>query len=409
MINKILDSKLFYIIVAVLASVLFWLYVTDESDDSTLRLNLPITFVGEESLQSRGLMMDKTGNEMLTVTFEGRRSVLNQLDTTNVKLQADVSSITSVGTQAIRCTPVYPSTVQSSSVSVDRSTLNIDVKVVRMTTKTVPVQGLFTGSLAENYWSDEITCSPNSIEISGEAELLEQVDHAVATIQRTDLTTSISENIAVTLVDKEDNVINSSSIQFSQETVLVTMPVGYIKEIPLTVELISGGGATDANARYEIEPKSVILAGDKALLDAYNTITLDPIDLSQVVSTATFERKIPISSELTNLSNVTAATVTVTVSGLATRTISVGADRIEFINGPEGYNVTAVNQSVSVLLRGVQESLDLVMENNIRIVANLENVSASAGTYKVSAAVYVDGFDDVGAVGEYKLIVSVKR
>ena len=189
----------------------------------------------------------------------------------------------------------------------------------------------------------------------------------------------------------------------------MTMPVGYIKEIPLTVELISGGGATDANARYEIEPKSVILAGDKALLDAYNTITLDPIDLSQVVSTATFERKIPISSELTNLSNVTAATVTVTVSGLATRTISVGADRIEFINGPEGYNVTAVNQSVSVLLRGVQESLDLVMENNIRIVANLENVSASAGTYKVSAAVYVDGFDDVGAVGEYKLIVSVKR
>ena len=34
--------------------------------------------------------------------------------------------------------------------------------------------------------------------------------------------------------------------------------------------------------------------------------------------------------------------------------------------------------------------------------------SASAGTYRVPVTVYVDGFDDVGAVGEHTIIVSVR-
>ena len=96
MINKILDSKLFYMILALLAAVILWLYVTDESDDSRLSLTLPITYVGEESLQARGLMLDKTGNETIYLTFQGRRSVIMQLSAANVRVQADVSGIVSV-------------------------------------------------------------------------------------------------------------------------------------------------------------------------------------------------------------------------------------------------------------------------------------------------------------------------
>lgn len=408
MINKILDSKLFYMILALLAAVILWLYVTDESDDSRLPLTLPITFVGEESLQARGLMLDKTGNETLNLTFQGRRSVIMQLSAANVRLQADVSGIVSTGVQAIRCTVAYPSSIPNNSVSVDQISLDIDVKVVRMTTKTVEIKGIFSGSLAEGYWADEVICSPSMLEISGEAELLERVDHAEIIIDRKDVSASISENMSPTLVDREGNVIDGANIQLGQETVLVTMLAGYIREIPLNVEFISGGGATGDNATFEIEPKSVILAGDKAQLDAYNSITLDPIDLSQVVSTTAFERNIPISSDLINLSGVSTATVSVTVSGLATRTMVVNAD-IQYINKPEDCTVEAVSQSVPIRIRGPEASLDLVMESNIRVVANLEDISASAGTYRVPVTVYVDGFDDVGAVGEHTIIVSVRR
>ncbi len=409
MINKILDSKLFYMILALLAAVILWLYVTDESDDSRLSLTLPITYVGEESLQARGLMLDKTGNETIYLTFQGRRSVIMQLSAANVRVQADVSGIVSTGVQAIRCSVVYPSSIPNNSVSVEQISLDIDLKVVRMTTKTVEVKGIFSGSLAEGYWADEVLCSPNVIEISGEAELLERVDHAEVVIDRKDVSASINENMTPTLVDKEGSVIDSTNIQLGQETVLVTMLAGYIREIPLNVEFISGGGATSSNATFEIEPKSVILAGDKAQLDAYNSITLDPIDLSQVVSTAAFERNIPISSDLINLSGLTTATVSVTVNGLDTRTMTVSSDGIQYINKPEDCTVEAVSQSVPIRIRGPEASLDLVMESNIRVVANLEDISASAGTYRVPVTVYVDGFDDVGAVGEHTIIVSVRR
>lgn len=409
MINKILDSKIFYIIISILIAVVMWLYVTDDSDDSRVRLTLPVTFVGQETLESQGLMV-KDSDEDLTLTFTGRRSVVQQLDKSNVKLQADVSKLTA-GTQTIKCTVVYPTNVQSSSVTVDQSTLNIDVTVVKMTTKTVEVKAIFSGSVAEDYWAGVgmITCSPETIEVSGEAQFLELVDHAEVTIDTQNITTNVSENLPITLVDAEGNLVESDSFRLSQDTALVTMPVGYIREIPLTVEFINGGGATNANVTYEIEPKSITLAGDKDLLDPYVSIALDPIDLSQVVTTATFERTIPISSELTNLSNVTTATVTVTVSGLSTRTMDVDASRIQFDNIPAGCTPEALNQSVSILLRGTQDSLDLVMENNIRIVADLENLTATAGRYTVDAKVYVDGFDDVGAVGEYTIYVKLTR
>ena len=82
---------------------------------------------------------------------------------------------------------------------------------------------------------------------------------------------------------------------------------------------------------------------------------------------------------------------------------------ITFINKPEGYEANPVTQSLTVLVRGTQETLDAVTASQIRIVADLARLDLSTGTRTVPVRVYLDGSSDVGVVGEYNISISISR
>ena len=67
-----------------------------------------------------------------------------------------------------------------------------------------------------------------------------------------------------------------------------------------------------------------------------------------------------------------------------------------------GDTVVAIGDPLGVTLRGTSTALARVNEENLRVVADLTNVSDADGVYTVPATVYVDGLDvhdDVGADG----------
>ena len=69
-----------------------------------------------------------------------------------------------------------------------------------------------------------------------------------------------------------------------------------------------------------------------------------------------------------------------------------------------GDSVVAIGDPLGVTLRGTSTALAQVNEENLRVVADLTNVSDADGVYTVPATVYVDGLD-VGAVGSYQVTV----
>lgn len=406
MINKILDSKIFYIVLSVFAAILLWLYVGEQDDATLWTRDIPITFTGEDVLAEQGLMIVHRADETIDLRLQARRTVLKELSNKTVSIQADVSQITAPGQHSISYTISYPSNVQPSSVSViDRSEYVIDVQVVQLTRKTIPVEAEFTGSLAEGYLAGDIACTPSALEISGEESAVSRVDHAVIQFGSAGLSETFSQAMPYTLVDADGKPVDTSNIRLELDTVLVTMPVEIVKEIPLIVYVKEGGGATERDAEITIEPGSIQVSGERSVLEPLNQIILDTIDLSQVVSSATYNITIPLNSALTNLSGVTEAKVTVRINGLATRTVE--CTDIEAVNRPAGYTTDVVTQSIQVVLRGTEEAVAAIQDHNVRVVADLSTISTASGTYTVPAQVYVDGVDDVGAVGEYKIVVSI--
>ena len=75
--------------------------------------------------------------------------------------------------------------------------------------------------------------------------------------------------------------------------------------------------------------------------------------------------------------------------------------------------IAKLEKSLDVTLRGNPESLSQIREENIRAVADLEDMYESTGTYMPKVRIYVDGFTDVGAITagavDYTISVEIER
>lgn len=59
--RKILDSKILYVILSIFLAIILWFYVSmvqDETQNKPIE-NIPVTFLGTDVLQERGLMLTR--------------------------------------------------------------------------------------------------------------------------------------------------------------------------------------------------------------------------------------------------------------------------------------------------------------------------------------------------------------
>ena len=413
MVKKITDSKWFYILVSILMAFVLWIYVGKEANPlttGTLR-NVQVVYTGLDVLEERGLMISEGANQTVSLNIQARRDVFTRLSQGDVTVTIDVSGITEPGEQSIAITTriiSYPRSIATTDAIDLRYTspATVDFTVSRWTEKDIPVQAVFEGSVAEGYQRGEFSITPETITISGQEELVDQIQYAQVTVSQQELTETYSEQCSVNLIDQDGNTVVNSNVQAQPQTVLVTLPVEVLKEVPLTVNLIDGGGATAADAKVTIEPAdSIMVSGSQSDLEGLKEISLGDIDLSDVYSTNTFTKEIALSPELTNVSGITEVTVTVSIQGLTTRTMKVS--NIELINAPEGYTPEAITKSCSVLIRGPEEEVNQITESQLRIVADLSTTDPSTGSRTVPVKVYLDGSSNVGVVGDYSISVSL--
>lgn len=413
--KKIADSKTFYIVVSLLLAFALWLYVGNEANpDSTgtirgLRLNM----TGLERLEERGLMISQGAEQTVTLTLQAKRDVLSKLqdNSDNITVTVDVSNITEPGEVSLDYRISYPLSVLGEVITErDKRPDKVVLTISRRMEKEVEVRPVFNGSVAEDYQLGEFSLAPQVILVQGRQEIIEQISYAQVTVSVQNMSETYSQETPVVLMDFNGEPLDAgraSEVEAGETTILVTLPVFKLKEIPLTVTLNPGGGATDADAVVDIEPKSIMVSGSESDLEALREIQLDPIDLSNIYNTNTLTRTIKLSPELTNVSGVTEATVTVTIQGLASRVVEV--DNIEIINGPEGYLAERVTRSVTLQIRGSQEAVDAVLPSQLRIVADLKDINVVPGSQTVPVKVYLDGSSGAGVVGSYNIVISITQ
>ena len=414
--KRLTDSRIFWMILSLFAASLLWMYVTTTEGVEVQKTltGVKIEFLGADAMRaSSDLIVTEQDRTTVNLTLSGTRRVLSKLTNSNVTATVNLNNVTADGRYSVSYDLAFPAGINANEVTVVHTSSDVvNFYVDKLARKTVEVKGAFTGNTAEGYLADEsMVFDPLVVAISGPKTVISKVDHAFVAITREEVDRTLSYSTTYSLVDANNNPVEDSSIQRETEEVTVTLNVLSTKEVPLDVTIIDGGGATrDANTRIEITPSSIMLAGDAAAIDSTTKLILGTINLSTFATdfSATYTIIPPNGTE--NMTGVTEATVTVSITGVATKSFSVNPDNIICINVPDGYDAENITQALNVTVRAPQEVLDRISEVNLRAVADLSNLGTNAsGVFTPTVEIKIDGFPEAGCVGEYKIYITLKE
>ena len=410
-IDKIIRSKTFYIVISCIASVILWVYVAsyENTTQSVTLSGLEVQYIGgEDILQDRNLLVTDKDMQDVTLTLLVKRSLVSQLTKDTVHVSVDLRDIRTSGLFDRVYTITYDNVDEDDVIVTRRVPEYVSVNIDRMDVNPdVVVKGIFDGTVAEGYMREPIVYSPETIQVSGPESVISRIAYAKVVIDREDLSRTVSGVVEFTLVDADGQPVESGEIQTSVDKIQYTIPIVKVKDVGLTVNLLDGGGATEDNAVVRIEPSTITISGDAELLSGINQLQLGTIDLASFAQSSTETFAIVLPNGVNNLSGEKEATVTVSIKGLETKRVIT--TNIDFVNVSDGYRARKITQYKEVTIRGPKEIIDLIDKDNIRIVGDLADIGNAVGRYSVPTTVEILGYREVGVIGDdYNVVVSLE-
>ena len=407
--------KVLHVILSILIACAIWLYVDsadnpEGSEKTKIISDIPIEYVGADTtLADRGLMLLPDSDQTVTLEIKARRRVLMRLDPSRIRIQADLSDITSTGTQSVGYTIYYPDGITRNSITIlNASSYTAQVEIGELYSRSVDIRCALEGTVAEGYIAGELQFQPETLEIRGPQEEVDKVSYAKVTLSVDNATQTVSQTLAYQLYDEADRLIqDTGDLHATADQIQVTLPVNVEKELPLRVNFIEAEGARIGNLEYTITPASIMVSGAAELLKDMDSITLDDFDLADFSGPTTYRYTIAVPAGCENLSGTTRATMTVKFKDMATSTVNA----VKFVceNVPDGKTVTVLTTELPVSLRGTASDVASVTSEDVTVVADLTDVTAASGSYTVPAQVVIGNGADVGVRGEYQVRVTISE
>jgi len=401
--SKLKDVML--VVNCILFSVVLWFFVVmvENPEEVSEISGIVPRFENEMHLTDNGLVITSSSSSTMSVKIKGKRSDVYKVTKDDISIVCDLSTIQTSGTHVLGCAITGPSDITILSHSPE----SIEVTVENYISKQLEVHFLWNGNVAEGYIANEVVLSPKYIEVSGPESVVSAIDYAQVILNETDLSKSLNYNEKFDLISNAV-AIDTSKLTLSNDTVNVKLSVSKVKTVPITVNFIDGGGATAAdNVNFTLTPQSTItISGDAAVVDSIDEVLLANIYLSEFVSQKTMTFDIVLPQGVDNLSGFTQVTLDILIDGLYTKTLQIY--NIVLANVPDDVNVDLISDTVQVLFRGSKESVEALTPEDVTLFADLSNAHLLPnGQQFVYVYVDIQGFDDIGEVGSYRIAIDV--
>jgi len=409
--STIFDSRIFMMILSLLASLALWAYISGQETTSITKTlsGVQVQFSGENTLrEEHGLAISNVDSTSVNITIRGSRRAIGALDASKVVAVIDVSKITQAGDMSWSYYLKYPAGTDTSGVTiVSRSPETVGFTVSALASKTVEVKGNFEGSMADGFSAEEPKFDPSTITITGSQAALNSVSCAWVTFSKDEVDATFSIETGFKLIDKYGNDCATTGFTYSTDVVKATLPVLETKEVPLEVTVTPGAGATEANCNITVDPAAIKIAGDSEKLKNITSIVVGNVDLADFASDYSKTYPITMDEGIENLTGVTEAKVTIELTGLSAKTFTV--TNISCSDVAAGYKAAVVTKSIAVTMRGTEAALASIDADMIRAVADLSGYSDATGTVMPDVTIYVEGVSGVGAVGTYKITAEISK
>lgn len=406
--KKSKKSKVFRITVALLASIAIWVYVDGINTTSvtTQVRNIPVEFTGEDTeLADKNLMLLSGYDTTVDLTLRGPRSVLVNLDKSEMRILADTSTIDGVGSQTLNYQVVYPDNIPRNAISVSSASIySVTVTVGTLTTKEIPVHCEVTGEVANGYFRENLILDPVYLVLRGQRDDLINISYAKVKLDISKAESTVIRTLEYTLYDYNDMPVTGEGVRTSTQLIQAVVPVKTTKEVELKINFREEPGSTLQQTEYTISPQKVTLRGEKATLADIDSIVLDTIYLQDLNATQDLVYNIPVPEGTELVEEIGNAIVSITMKGVSEVEMPVTQFNLQKV--PEGYVAEMVTTSLTVQLRGLTTELDALTGESLAGYLDLSAYSAT-GEYTVPVQIKVNGFDNIGVKGSYQAVVRI--
>lgn len=384
----------------ILIAIGLWFYVIGNSSadyEQTIR-DVPVDIINNSSLS----LLSGTGSTV-DITVKGKRNTIAKLSGEDVQAEVDVSDIAQAGRYKMAVSAVLPSGVTLESISPE----NVSIYLDTTSTISVPLEiKLLDYVLLDGYELSESEAEANvtEIQVSGPESALADVASAQVAVHLGTVTSSVSCNGTVELLNKNGDVITKNSyIKMQTSTVTVSVPVYKYADIPVEVNY-KNGFFDDSNVDITCEPKTIRVKGETSAIDrALCSVTIDE---KQITSDTSYTFKVALSDGLVNVDSIETATLTIKHKGTTTADFNVSDITA---NNPKGLKYSIETESFNVTLRGSSDELAKLSADDITATVDLSSLNSSVGTVSLPVTITIPSASGskIYEIGTYSVQVRI--
>ena len=422
-IGKRLLNNLGLKLISVVFAVVIWFLVVMISNpkDSVTFSGIQVNLINTELLEAGDKIYDiKDNTDKVRVTVEAPRNVINQLRSSDIVAEADVSRLTEVNTIAISCR-VLNEDVEISSVTCSPELMSLNVE--EKAKKWVNVRHNTVGEVAEGYMVASVSSEQTRVEVLGPQSVVEKISYVGLEIDVTGATENVSGNVDVRFYNVEGQMLDDSRITKNVDSIHMEVRVLATKEVPFELNY-TGTPAEGYLATGEIicDRPTVMIAGSAATLADITKVTIPERELDITDKDEDYEKTIDIRKYLDN--NVILAdsgfngriTVRVAIEEEAGRTLVIPEANITLTNLPAGYDAALTEGQGAIRLRisGLGANVSAVDQNAIggtvdigKWMQSRNMASVANGAYDIPVDFTIT--DHVNIEGEVTVKVNIVR
>lgn len=386
------------VLLAVISAIVLWFFAIDydSPDYSKTFTNIAIGVTGEQELrQNLGYTLLDQPNLTVDVTIAGKRTDVNKVRASDITAVIDLSSVAAAGENKFSVQITAPNGTTVTSQSVREIRLYVDNFISRQFM--VQVRNM-SYVLAENLYIDTVNCSPATVTVWGPENELDKISGAYVDLELGELVNSVKASANVKLLDLDKQEVDNSYIFVENATVTTSVSVYVEKEIPVKVNL-TGGILSSLTADIRCDIQTVLFRGTVEQMANVREYVIN-IDETDTTFDSPIKLLINPPAGVTNSGEKQYATVLISVPDIGKRDMIIPSENVTFINLPEGNDAKAL-EDVVIRLRGLQDILDTLTEEDISVTVDMSQLGAiSAGNMTVPVTVTVSN-EEISGVFVY--------
>ena len=396
LVKKLLDNRLIWILLSVIAAFLIWLWVTNSvNENQTRSITFEVQYEGLTVLENYNLRL--AADQPKTVLLQVRASAMDMIRLEqNSQIIVDVSGISEAGEHEVVFRPAAISTMTGNvsfrfmQFGISNAENTILVRTNRITDRTISLSAanipFVIAEAAEAdyfYVGTQRSIYPEEIQIDGPEEVLAQIDtievEAAFPVPLTATTTETGTLHAYNHAGERIPESDMVDVVFSQDTVSVTVTVRMVRNVPLVPVFIPGAGAGEDNLNYRLSQETVWLMGEGDVLRDLDYLELPQVRLDQVPTVYSLRLDIPTPALTEIYDGSEYVDLDIQIQGVSERTMTIPAGRVLFTNVPEGMTPAVAIDTLTLVIRGQEESLEEFDESDVSVLVNLADYADRTG------------------------------